>query len=89
MKKSRFSANKLSGYCGKLNSQRKALHGSKVLVLGLACKPNVDDEPACALTGRPLEVPTTGIADYKQVCAKYASSVRAEPVDCFPSVRHR
>jgi UDP-N-acetyl-D-mannosaminuronate dehydrogenase len=49
MKKSRFSANNLSGYCGKLNSQRKALHGSKVLVLGLACKPNVDDEPAwCA-----------------------------------------
>ena len=27
-----------------LNSQRKALNGSKVLVLGLAYKPNVDDE---------------------------------------------
>ena len=27
-----------------LNSYRKLLNGSKILVLGLACKPNVDDE---------------------------------------------
>lgn len=27
-----------------LNSQRKALNGSKILLIGLAYKPNVDDE---------------------------------------------
>ena len=27
-----------------LNSQRKALNGSRILVIGLAYKPNVDDE---------------------------------------------
>ena len=61
-----------------LNDERKAIRGAKILVIGIACKPNVDD------------IRESPAAEVIELLARHGADVRYHDPHCpvFPKMRH-